>query len=497
MPCPTAPNIIFAMSDQVRADFTKGVGFELDTMPFLDSIAAQGTRFRRAYTTAPACVPARTSLLTGRWPSTHRIRQNSNTDPTLVSRGDDLLDVLRGAGYQLFYAGKTHMYRNKAENYDAFSEYGHTMAPNTTDEQRAFTAYLNSIDMGPTTEPTPFPAEQQYPYRIVSDAIQQIDARDPDKPFFAFVSTPEPHNPYQVSEPYFSMFAEDKIPNRLSGPEAAEAKGGAYKWLRDLVEEKRPGYDNLWRRYRATYCGMLRLIDDQWRRLVDHLKEQGLYDNTLLIFLADHGDYTAEYGLQRKGAGISETLAHIPMIVHGCDIKTQDNQKDFVSIADILPTVCEAIGRPIPLGVQGRSLWQILTGSPYPAAEFADIVTERGYGGLPYPDDARPPLHFPYNGTRYDELNSVTQSGSSRMIRHDHYKLYEHVSDPGELYDLDKDPMELHNRWDDPSLRKVKADLTQRLQRWSVRLTDDLPKGQYNAKLAQHNWYRTSEEDGA
>ncbi|MBM0224879.1 DUF4976 domain-containing protein [Micromonospora sp. ATA51] len=91
----------------------------------------------------------------------------------------------------------------------------------------------------------------------------------------------------------------------------------------------------------------------------------------------------------------------------------------------------------------------------------------------------------------------MTQSGSSRMIRYDNYKLYEHVSDPGELYDLEKDPMELHNRFDDPSLRGVKAELMQRLQRWSVRLTDDLPKGKYNARLAQHNWYRTSEAHGA
>jgi len=183
--------------------------------------------------------------------------------------------------------------------------------------------------------------------------------------------------------------------------------------------------------------------------------------------------------------------------VHGCGVQARDNGTDFVSIADILPTVCEAIGRPIPLGVQGRSLWQMLTGADYPAAEFADIVTERGFGGLPYPADARPPLHFPYEGTRYDELNSVTQSGSSRMLRHDRWKLYEHVGDAGELYDVEKDPMELHNRWDDPSLRKVKADLTQRLQRWSVRLTDDLPKGVYEPLLARHNWYRTAEEDRA
>ncbi|WP_255948028.1 sulfatase family protein [Streptomyces odontomachi] len=496
MTCPTAPNIVFAMTDQLRADFTAGMGFDLDTMPFLDSIAAQGTRFRRAYTTAPACVPARTSLLTGRWPSTHRVRQNST--PLEVSRGDDLLDVLRGAGYQLFYAGKTHMYRNRAEYFDAFSgPYGHTSGPDTTTEQRAFANWLNSIDMGPTSAPTPFPVELQYAHRIVSDTIRQVDARDPDKPFFAWVSMPEPHNPYQVPEPYFSLFDEDEIPDRSCGPEAAQAKGGAYKWLRDLVEEKRPGYDRLWRRYRATYCGMLRLIDDQVRRLVDHLKEQGLWENTLLVFLADHGDYAADYGLQRKGAGIPEVLAHIPMVVHGCGVTTQDNTEDFVSIADILPTVCDAVGRPIPLGVQGRSLWQILTGVDYPAAEFADIVTERGYGGLPYPDDARPPLHFPYEGTRYDELNSVTQSGSSRMIRHDHYKLYEHVADVGELYDLDRDPMELDNRWDDPSLRKVKADLMQRLHRWSVRLTDDLPKGVYEPRRPPHNWYRTSEEDGA
>lgn len=496
MTCPTAPNIVFVMTDQLRADFTKGMGFDLDTMPFLDSVATQGTRFRRAYTTSPACVPARTSLLTGRWPSTHRIRQNSNTSPEDVSRGDDLIDVLRGIGYQLFYAGKTHMYRDDPADYDAFSEYGHTRAPDTTQEQRDFTRWLRSIDMGPTSEPTPFPPEQQYPYRIVSDAIRQIDARDPDKPFFAFVSTPEPHNPYQVSEPYFSMF-EGRVPERACGPEAAEAKGGAYKWLRDLVEEKRPGYDKLWRRYRAIYCGMLRLIDDQLRRLVDHLKEQGLWENTLLVFLADHGDYVGDYGLQRKGAGMPEVLANIPMIVHGCGVRAQDNKKDFVSIADLLPTVCEAVGRPIPRGVQGRSLWQMLTGSHYPAPEFADIVTERGFGGLPYPDDARPSLHFPYEGTRYDELNSVTQSGSSRMLRHDHYKLYEHVTGTCELYDLEKDPMELDNRWDDPSLRTVKADLTQRLQRWSVRLTDDLPQGKYEAKLAPHNWYRTSEKDGA
>src|SRR5918992_5341784 len=91
------PNILLLMTDQHRAGFTAGEGFALDTMPFLDSLAATGTRIRNAYTTAPACVPARTSLLTGRFPSAHRVRQNSAVKHVL--RGDDLLDVLRNAGY--------------------------------------------------------------------------------------------------------------------------------------------------------------------------------------------------------------------------------------------------------------------------------------------------------------------------------------------------------------------------------------------------------------
>ncbi|WP_419999552.1 sulfatase-like hydrolase/transferase [Streptomyces boninensis] len=483
------PNIVLVMTDQHRAGLTAGEGFGLDTMPFLDALAADGMRLRRAYTTAPACVPARTSLLTGRWPSAHRVRQNST--PKAAVRGDDLLDVLGAAGYQTFFAGKPHMYRGTAD-FDAFAgPYGHESGPDGTAEERAFSEWLKSIDHGPTDEATPFPAELQFAHRIVSDAIGQIDARDTAKPFFSWVSMPEPHNPYQAPEPYFSLFGEDEVPERACGPEAAEAKGGAYKWLRDLVEEKRPGYDEGWRHYRATYCGMLRLIDDQLRRLVEHLKEQDLWQNTVLVFLADHGDYVGDYGLQRKGAGMPEALARIPMVVTGPGIPARDNTRDFVSIADLLPTVCEAVGRSIPLGVQGRSLWPMLTGRDYPAAEFADVVAERGYGGLPYPEDARPELHFPYEGTTYDALNTVTQSGSSRMLRHDRYKLYSHVDGTGELYDLDADPMELDNRWDDPSLRPIRSELMERWQRWSLRLTDDLPQGNYHPNLPRHNWHRT------
>src|SRR5215470_1720708 len=95
------PNILLLMTDQHRAGFTAGSGFGLDTMPCLDRIAAAGASFDHGYTSYPACVPARTSLLTGRFPTAHRVRQNSTAHHAYYS--EDLLDVLRSSGYSLHF----------------------------------------------------------------------------------------------------------------------------------------------------------------------------------------------------------------------------------------------------------------------------------------------------------------------------------------------------------------------------------------------------------
>lgn len=476
-----SPNVVLLMTDQQRQGFTAGDGFALDTMPFCDALAARGTRMRNAYTPTPACVPARTSLLTGRYPSAHRVRQNSAIDAVL--RTDDLLDTVVAAGHQTMFAGKPHMYRG-AEDFDQWAgPYGHDNAPGGG----TFSEWLRSIDHGPATEPTPFPVEEQYPYRIVSDAIAAVDRRDTGRPFFLWVSFPEPHNPYQVPEPYFSMFPPESVPDRLAGPAAIEAKGNDFVWLRRLVEEKRPGYDDLWRRYRSSYCGMLRLLDDQIRRLYEHLNDAGLVEDTIFVQLADHGDYVGDYGLQRKGAGMPEALMRIPMFVTGPGVRPAVNETDFVSLVDVYPTLCEALGRPIPYGVTGRSFWPVLTGAAYPAEEFATIYGEGGFGGLPYGPDERPPLHFPYEGGSYDELNSVTQSGVTRMVRRGDWKLLYDVLGRGELYDLSTDPAELTNLWS--SRADVCAALLEDLVGWMLRVTDDLPVARYDPKRAPHNWY--------
>ncbi|MGP3963263.1 sulfatase-like hydrolase/transferase [Nonomuraea sp. 3N208] len=483
------PNIVLIMTDQQRADWTAASGFPVDTMPFLDGLMSGGTRFRRAYTTSPLCVPARISLLTGRYPSAHRVRQNSAARHVL--RGADLVDVLRDAGYALHLAGKTHFHRERAD-FDTFAApYWHDRGPDgaATPEQARFEQWLAELDHSVGHEPTPFPVESQLPYRIVDGAIDAIDRTPADRPFLTWLSFPEPHNPYQVPEPYFSLFDPDEMPERLAGPEGAARKGGTYAWLRELIEEKRPGYDAEWRRYRANYCGMLRLIDDQLRRFFTHLRETGRDTDTLVFFVADHGDYVGDYGLQRKGAGMAECLMRIPFAVAGPGVRPLANDTDFVSLADLLPTICDVLDAGIPPGVQGRSLWPLLTGAQYPAEEFATGYGERGFGGLSYGVDERPPLHFPYEGRTFDELNTVTQAGTTVMLRRAQWKLLLDERGTGELYDLEADPAELDNRYDDPALAEIRATLTTDLARWMIRVRDDLPEAAYTLKRAPHNWH--------
>lgn len=484
----TKPNVVVIMTDQHRADFSQLSGFALDTTPFLDSMAESGTYFPRAYTSAPACVPARTSLLTGRFPIAHRVTQNSNAANALYS--EDLLDVLRTAGYDLIFAGKPHMHAG-VEDFDSYAgPYFHTTGPERSDGDAAFDQWLENLDHGVSHEPTPFPLENQLSYRIVSSAIAQTSEQSGGRPTFLWVSFPEPHNPYQVPEPYFSLFAEAEVPAREHGIEVAQAKGGHWRWLQNLIESKRPGYDDEWRRYRANYCGELRLLDDQIKRLVNHLNST-LEGETLFVFLSDHGDYVGEYGLQRKGAGMPECLMRIPMFFSGARARSGQIREELVSIVDILPTLCELLGAPIPVGVQGRSLTPLLAGGDPDTSEFDTIYAERGYGGMTYGSHELPELHFPYEGPSFDELNSVTQSGRTKMIRFKNYKLLVHSTGQGELYDLAVDPSEVDNRFDDPTMESVRVDLIWRLLQWMFRLQDDLPLGAYSLKTAQHNWTGT------
>jgi len=472
------PNIVIIMTDQQCADLCAREGYALDTTPALDRLAGEGVWFNRAYTPAPVCAPARISFLTGRFPSAHAVRTNHNIPDARYEK--DLIDVLREAGYHCGMSGKNHSHL-QAGRMDLWHELSHNggIGEGHSAEEREFDEWLRNLRVRIGTQPTPFPPGRQCSARAVSAARQWIRSLDRSRPFFLWLSFPEPHNPYQVPDPYYSLFPPEALPPATTA-DTLEAKGYKWQFARQLINTVFPGHDDLVPRARSNYLGMLRLIDDQVGRFLAFLEEERLRDDTILIFTSDHGDFVGEYGLVRKGPEVPEVLMRVPLIASGPGVEAQaEPHGAHVSLVDLMPTLCEAIGAEVPRGVQGRSLWPLLTGNDYPAEEFRSIYGEQGYGGLHYtcaddPDYRNCLIHLP-GGDNFDELNIYSQSGTMRMLRRGDWKLAYDMMGRGQLFHLAIDPLELENLFDRDEHAGVQHALLKELLTWILRVQDPLP----------------------
>lgn len=488
------PNVVLIMTDQQRADLCGREGFPMDITPYVDSLAHQNTWFDKAYTVAPASSPARCSMFTGRFPSATHVRTNHNVLDVYYQK--DMVHVFKEKGYKTALVGKNHSYL-KPTDMDHWIEYGHwgKSVKNKTKGEKKLANFLDKDARGQWLEPSPIPLEQQQPVTIVNEALDWIKAQE--NPFFIWVSFPEPHNPYQVCEPYYSMFAPGKLPQPRTSRKDLARKSEKYQILAELEDGSCPDLQKDLPRLRGNYMGMIRLIDDQVKRLIETLKAEGKYENTIFIILSDHGDYCGEYGLIRKGAGTPESLTRIPMVWAGAGIsKQQKPMEAHVSIADIFPTLCTAIGADIPVGVQGRSLWPMLTGKSYPKREFSSMIVEQGFGGEDFTREE--PLSFQKEGAftpnkiaHFDELNTWTQSGTQRMVRKGDWKLILDNYGRGELYNLKKDPSEINNLFDNKKYVAKQSELLQEALTWNLRLQDPLPvpRHRYSFKQNPYNYH--------
>lgn len=475
------PNVVLILCDQWRADATKLNGFGLDTTPFLDSLAQKGTWFDKAYCAMPACVPSRTSMLTGRWPSATRVSSNMNAKDAFFT--EDIYDVVKSQGYKTALIGKNHTYLKPNEDLDFYEDFNHlgTGKPQT-EEEKEFNTFLHATNFYMSEKATPFPIEDQMPAKIVNSAEQFADkSKAEGSPFFMWVSIPEPHNPYQAPEPYYSMFPPESLPELDTDGDDLYKKGNIYMVEREILRKGYGDYEKQIPRIRSNYYGMMRLIDDQIKGFVEHLKETGELENTIIVFVADHGDYVGEYGMIKKGAGVPESLTRIPMIWYGPGIEAnKEAHEAHVSNVDIMPTICDMLGVELPGGVQGRSLWPLLQGEDYPEEEFESIVVQQGYGNLryvnfdnysPYDDDGT----IKRGRTQADELNTWTQSGRLRELRKGDWKLVYDMQGHGNLYNLAEDPAAINDLFDDKKYTEKKAELLEDLIAWELRSQDPMP----------------------
>ncbi len=509
------PNIILFFTDQQRADFSHEMGYDLDPTPTLDLLGNSGMRFRNAYTPCPICYPARNCLLTGRFAKANGT--NTNISGAEMRFEKDLTDILSDGGYHSVLIGKNHTYLQARKNQSNLAVSEAVREAHGFDEEYSARDCIGNLDIKKLhevdkhyaaaghfrTAPANFPVEYVETYRLVEKALDWLENDDGQKPFFMQVSTMLPHQPYTIPEPYFSMFPGESIPERLAGPESLSSREYAWRHSHKLLKHYHgDDYDSQWRIYRQVYLGMIRFVDDQIARLINYLEQTGKIDNTIVVVISDHGDYAGEYGLSKKGTGLPQCLIKVPMIWYGAGITPFDAASEaYVSIIDILPTICEIIGAPIPRGVQGRSLWPVLREQDYCPEEFQSIYCEYGAGGLPYSESDKVPLDAFYCSLKSKnpdapesrdakDDNLVNCSGRWEAVIKGDWKIIYNSQNKIELYNIKEDPADLTDLSAQHDCGTVLQEMENELRYWMRRSDDILPADIYFPKGAEHNWLR-------
>jgi arylsulfatase A-like enzyme len=463
------------MADQFRFDCLGANGNRLIRTPNLDRLAAQSANFSNAFVQAPVCVPSRISFFTGRYPHSHRNRVNyTPCDP----RETLLQKRLQEAGYRTGSVGKLHLSpptaaHARSTGFDVVQlEDGISRTDNNSDyiqwrkihdPQAAISHNATVKDPPPGTNP--FRAQTDYRYSPtawVGERTREIlrDFSSSGKPFFLYSSFFKPHAPHTVHAPFDSMYSNVEIPL----PPRTELKDiqALPKPLQALIlRGNRPEYamdrTKLEWVYRSYYGGVS-MVDQEIGLILDELERSGAARNTVIVFSTDHGDQLLEHGLQGKNL-FFEASVHIPLLVKFPGRARPARYSELVETVDLVPTLLDFAGLPIPQNCQGRSLAPLVGGGAYEARQAAfseNIIPEVITGGG---------LEMPYapgkgvGGIRHPD---------AKMIRTNRWKLNYYPGNGGELYDLANDPGEMRNLYSDPAHAKTAQDLQRQILDWMI-----------------------------
>ncbi len=384
---PDRPNIVLIMADQWRGDCLSLAGHPVVHTPYLDELALDGARFSRAYSATPTCIPARAALFTGQTQATHgRVgyRDGVAWDYPITLAGE-----FTRYGYQTQAIGKMHVYPERSQMgfqnvilHDGYLHYARGRNPDL-DCVDDYLPWLrqqlgrdadyfdhglncNSVVARPWDKP-----EALHPTNyVITQGIEFLKRRDPRKPFFLFLSFHRPHPPYDPPEWAFEQYLGREMP--------APPVGDWEQVFASLADPFRPdcAYGRIapyvLQRARAGYYGHMTHIDHQVNRFLERLAEFGLRDNTYLLFTSDHGEMLGDHALFRKGYAY-EGSAHIPMLLtgpHDSGIRPGSLLDALVELRDVMPTLLDCAGLPIPSSVEGRSFLPLARGEAEPWREW-------------------------------------------------------------------------------------------------------------------------------
>jgi arylsulfatase A-like enzyme len=443
------PNVLWLMSDQHNANCTGYAGNPNVRTPVLDRLAREGVEFTQAFCNNPICSPSRISFITGQTCNHHRMLGNRNNIAP-DSNPDTLACLFRRYGYQTALVGKGHMVRRwDAEGFEFLAYTDLADADDNDPRTCHYFKYLVEQGLADQYEegaPKPgqitldgsHPASLPYEHSIErftgEQSLRFLRERDPSRPFFLKMSFQRPHDPITPAPEDFGLVDPDGVvlPGNIS--DLFEHRfAGKPRFMQDYVAHPgdypmaRPDRSKL-QRALASYYALIMKIDAEIGRVIDYLKERGLYDNTVVFYTSDHGDFAGEHGLFLKNLGIYESIHRIPFLLKWPGGPAGVRCPELVESVDWYATLCELCHVPLPSGRDGRSLVRTATGE------------EPGKSGV------------------------ICEHHQAAAIRTAHHRLvYYRDHQTGELYDRRHDPGELVNLWDDPRYAEVRRSLMQQL----------------------------------
>lgn len=487
------PNVILITTDQHRGDCI-GLDTRNVQTPNIDELSRRGARFTKCITPHPMCQSARASILTGKLPYSHGVRDNGrNLDAAFGKNG--LGGIFADNGYSTHFIGKAHLSSNETFDATGSPECYHSTADFPADwggpyfgfnevelmlrphhhcgwSDAPYTLhYENFLDADgdgrarwdkakkhATPDTSHFQAwrsdlnDEWHSSPWVGNRTTDLIARKNSEPFFAWVSFPDPHPPFLAAEPWSTMYD----PNSVDIPEHRTLDLQNRPWwhsafmessVRKNIKRPNPAEGEDWgandpmneqqlRDITAIYYGMISAVDHQVGRIVEALKKTNQLDNTIIVFCADHGEWLGDHGLLLKGPMLYDGLLRVPLVVAGPGVSQNKVINDPVSTLDLRQTFADLCGFAITPD-NGKSLGPLIEGQ-----EGRD---------------------FALNEWEVDATRSGIDLDLRTIRSKQHRMSVDLLSGAGELYDLHEDPEELINLFDDPAAKAVRSSLFEML----------------------------------
>ena len=480
------PNIILIMTDQHRADAVGYAGNSAIFTPNLDRLAADGVIFSNAYSSTPSCTPARAALLTGMSPWHHGMLGYGK-----VARAYEfeMPRMLREQGYYTYGIGKMHWYPQKALH----GFHGTLIDESGRIESEGFVSDYR--DWFKLTAPGKDPdltgigwnehragvfqlEEHLHPDHWKADrAIELLNNYDLEAPLFLKVSFSRPHSPYDPPQRVLDQYDGVQIPNPVVGdwakdfanyPNTPEAAFGDF------------GVDHSVNS-RRHYYALITFLDEQIGRIIDKLKEKGMYDNSLILFVSDHGDMLGDHHHWRKTYAY-EGSAKVPLVIkpakNRMNVVSSPVLENPVEIRDILPTFLDAAGAKIPEKMDGASMLKLIEKVNAPWREFIDLEHATAYRAENYwcalTDGREKYIWFFNTGEErlFDliqdptELSDISATDSARLATWRN-RMITHLSERGEDFVKDgKLVIREKSLLYSPHYPKEELDAREALKRW-------------------------------